>query len=48
VLFNSFTFLIFFPVVVTIYFVIPHRWRWARGCSPQAATSTWRSSPSTS
>ena len=28
-LFNSFTFLIFFPVVVTIYFVIPHRWRWA-------------------
>jgi alginate O-acetyltransferase complex protein AlgI len=29
VLFNSFTFLIFFPVVVTIYFVIPHRWRWA-------------------
>ncbi len=28
-LFNSFTFLIFFPVVVTIYFVIPHRFRWA-------------------
>jgi D-alanyl-lipoteichoic acid acyltransferase DltB (MBOAT superfamily) len=28
-LFNSFTFLIFFPVVVTIYFVMPHRWRWA-------------------
>ena len=28
-LFNSFTFLIFFPVVVTIYFVIPHRLRWA-------------------
>ena len=27
-LFNSFTFLIFFPVVVTIYFVIPHRFRW--------------------
>ncbi len=27
-LFNSFTFLIFFPVVVTIYFVIPHRYRW--------------------
>jgi alginate O-acetyltransferase complex protein AlgI len=29
VLFNSFTFLIFFPVVVAIYFVLPHRWRWA-------------------
>src|SRR4026208_2156201 len=29
-LFNSFTFLIFFPVVVAIYFVIPHRFRWAR------------------
>ncbi len=28
-LFNSFTFLIFFPVVVTIYFVIPQRFRWA-------------------
>src|SRR5215208_2167788 len=28
-LFNSFTFLIFFPVVVTIYFVLPHRLRWA-------------------
>jgi len=28
-LFNSFTFLIFFPVVVTIYFVLPHRFRWA-------------------
>src|SRR5678815_5543205 len=28
-LFNSFTFLIFFPVVVTIYFVMPHRLRWA-------------------
>ena len=28
-LFNSFTFLIFFPVVVTIYFVLPHRARWA-------------------
>ena len=28
-LFNSFTFLIFFPVVVTIFFVLPHRWRWA-------------------
>jgi D-alanyl-lipoteichoic acid acyltransferase DltB (MBOAT superfamily) len=29
VLFNSFTFLIFFPVVATVYFVIPHRLRWA-------------------
>jgi alginate O-acetyltransferase complex protein AlgI len=29
VLFNSFTFLIFFPVVATIYFVLPHRARWA-------------------
>ncbi|MEO7685265.1 MAG: MBOAT family protein, partial [Gemmatimonadaceae bacterium] len=28
-LFNSFSFLIFFPVVVTIYFVMPHRLRWA-------------------
>jgi alginate O-acetyltransferase complex protein AlgI len=28
-LFNSFTFLIFFPVVTTMYFVIPHRFRWA-------------------
>ena len=28
-LFNSFTFLIFFPVVVTIYFVLSHRFRWA-------------------
>jgi D-alanyl-lipoteichoic acid acyltransferase DltB (MBOAT superfamily) len=28
-LFNSFTFLIFFPVVATIYFVLPHRVRWA-------------------
>jgi alginate O-acetyltransferase complex protein AlgI len=28
-LFNSFTFLIFFPVVATIYFVLPHRFRWA-------------------
>jgi len=28
-LFNSFTFLIFFPVVVTVYFAIPHRLRWA-------------------
>ena len=28
-LFNSFTFLIFFPIVVAIYFAIPHRFRWA-------------------
>ncbi|MEO5904998.1 MAG: MBOAT family O-acyltransferase [Gemmatimonadaceae bacterium] len=28
-LFNSFTFLIFFPVVATIHFVVPQRWRWA-------------------
>jgi alginate O-acetyltransferase complex protein AlgI len=28
-LFNSFTFLIFFPVVVAVYFAIPHRFRWA-------------------
>ncbi|HEX6573336.1 MAG TPA: MBOAT family protein [Gemmatimonadaceae bacterium] len=27
-LFNSFTFLIFFPVVVAVYFAIPHRYRW--------------------
>jgi D-alanyl-lipoteichoic acid acyltransferase DltB (MBOAT superfamily) len=28
-LFNSFTFLIFFPIVVAVYFAIPHRFRWA-------------------
>ncbi len=28
-LFNSFNFLIFFPVVATLYFVLPHRYRWA-------------------
>ncbi len=29
-LFNSFAFLcIFFPLVTTLYFVVPHRWRWA-------------------
>jgi len=28
-LFNSFQFLIFFPLVVCLYFSIPHRWRWA-------------------
>ena len=27
-LFNSLHFLIFFPVVVAIYFLIPHKWRW--------------------
>lgn len=28
-LFNSFTFLVFFPVVTITYFLIPHRFRWA-------------------
>src|SRR5678810_23272 len=28
-LFNSFTFLMFFPIVVAVYFAIPHRFRWA-------------------
>ncbi len=28
-LFNSLEFLIFFPVVTTLYFVLPHGWRWA-------------------
>lgn len=27
-LFNSFQFLIFFPVVTIIYFLLPHKWRW--------------------
>ena len=27
-LFNSFQFLIFFPVVAAVYFIIPHRFRW--------------------
>ncbi len=26
--FNSFAFLVFFPLVTTIYFLLPHRWRW--------------------
>src|SRR6476620_5495165 len=26
--FNSFAFLIFFPVVTIIYFLLPHKWRW--------------------
>ncbi|MBN2184281.1 MAG: MBOAT family protein [Candidatus Krumholzibacteriota bacterium] len=28
-LFNSIHFLVFFPVVVCLYFLLPHRWRWA-------------------
>ncbi len=28
-LFNSLKFLIFFPVVVGVYFLLPHKWRWA-------------------
>lgn len=27
-LFNSFEFLIFFPVVTVLYFLLPHQWRW--------------------
>ena len=27
-LFNSFQFLIFFPVVTILYFLLPHKWRW--------------------
>lgn len=27
--FNSIQFLVFFPLVVTAFFLIPHRWRWA-------------------
>ncbi len=27
-LFNSFEFLIFFPVVTLLYFLLPHKWRW--------------------
>src|SRR5215831_9448045 len=26
--FNSFSFLIFFPVVTILYFLLPHKWRW--------------------
>jgi alginate O-acetyltransferase complex protein AlgI len=29
VLFNSISFLVFFPVTTAIYFALPHRWRWA-------------------
>ena len=27
-LFNSFSFLIFFPTVITLYFITPQKWRW--------------------
>jgi len=27
-LFNSLTFALFFPIVTTLYFLAPHRWRW--------------------
>lgn len=27
-LFNSFQFLLFFPIVTLIYFILPHKWRW--------------------
>lgn len=27
--FNSFAFLVFFPTVTGLYFLLPHRWRWA-------------------
>lgn len=27
-LFNSFEFLLFFPIVTLLYFVLPHKWRW--------------------
>jgi alginate O-acetyltransferase complex protein AlgI len=27
-LFNSFEFLLFFPVVTVLYFLLPHKWRW--------------------
>ena len=27
-LFNSFEFLLYFPIVVALYFAIPGRWRW--------------------
>jgi D-alanyl-lipoteichoic acid acyltransferase DltB (MBOAT superfamily) len=34
-LFNSLSFLVFFPVTTLLYFLMPHRWRWAwlLGCS---------------
>lgn len=27
--FNSIEFLVFFPLIATVFFIIPHRWRWA-------------------
>src|ERR1700722_15589863 len=27
-LFNSLQFLVFFPLVTLLYFLVPHRWRW--------------------
>ena len=27
-LFNSFEFLFFFPIVTSLYFIFPHKWRW--------------------
>ena len=27
-IFNSFAFLIFYPVVLLLYFVLPQKWRW--------------------
>lgn len=27
-LFNSIHFLLFFPIVILIYFLIPHKWQW--------------------
>ena len=27
-LFNSWQFFLFFPIVTLLYFLIPHRWRW--------------------
>ena len=28
-LFNSLEFILFFPIVATVYFLIPHKFRWA-------------------
>ena len=27
-LFNSLPYFVFFPLVVGLYFLLPHRWRW--------------------
>src|SRR5438094_125824 len=27
--FNSFAFFVFFPIVTVLYFALPHRWRWS-------------------